>query len=104
MKRSIAEVFGQKIRLLPQHVPQEHLTSVTRIGQEAFRGCSGLTSVTIPGSVTFTGLYAFRDCTGLKEIHFNGTKSQWNVISKSNYKNGGAGSYTIHCTDGTISK
>ena len=27
--------------------------SVTSIGYEAFRGCSGLTSVTIPNSVTF---------------------------------------------------
>jgi len=42
--------------------------SVTTIGDWAFSGCTGLTSVTIPASVTFIGSYAFGDCTGLKQI------------------------------------
>ena len=42
--------------------------SVTTIGQSAFRGCSGLTSVNIPNSVTTIGQSAFRDCTGLTGI------------------------------------
>lgn len=41
---------------------------VTSIGVEAFRGCSDLTSVTIPDSVTSIGSVAFRDCTGLTSI------------------------------------
>ena len=42
--------------------------SVTSIGNSAFSGCSGLTSVTIPDSVTSIGGSAFYDCTGLTSV------------------------------------
>ena len=41
--------------------------TVTYIGQYAFQGCSGLTSVLIPNSVTYIGYKAFADCSGLKK-------------------------------------
>lgn len=42
--------------------------SVTSIGQGAFYGCYGLTSVTIPNSVTYIGSCAFWRCTGLTSV------------------------------------
>ena len=42
--------------------------SVTKIGNSAFRGCTGLTEITIPNSVTSIGDFAFESCSGLKEI------------------------------------
>ena len=43
--------------------------SVTTIGYDAFLGCNRLTSITIPNSVTAIGAAAFSGCSGLSEIY-----------------------------------
>ena len=42
--------------------------SVTSIGNYAFSGCSGLTSITIPDGVTSIGNYTFSGCSGLTSV------------------------------------
>ena len=54
--------------------------------------------------VTKLGDYAFEDCSSLKSINYNGTKAQWNAISKGSNWNYSTGNYIIYCTDGNISK
>ena len=43
-------------------------SSVTSIGNEAFHGCSGLTSLVIPSGVTSIGDEAFHGCCGLTSL------------------------------------
>ena len=54
--------------------------AVTSIGSEAFRGCSGLTSIEIPAGVTEIGYSAFEGCSGLKDVYYTGTQEQWDNI------------------------
>ena len=87
------------------YIPEyHHGYKVTGIGGEAFRGCTNLTSITIPGSVTVIGDQAFSGCTSLTNIYYEGTIEQWNSISKYTYWNYRTGNYTIYCTDGNITK
>ena len=78
--------------------------SVTSIVGSAFAGCTSLKSVIIGDSVTLIGGFTFSGCTSLTSITFNGTKAQWNAISKGSNWNYNTGNYTIHCTDGDIPK
>ena len=55
--------------VIPETVTYNGTTySVTSINYEAFRECTGLTSVIIPNSVTWIGIGAFEGCTGLTSI------------------------------------
>ena len=53
--------------------------TVTKVGNDAFYGCSGLTSVTIPNSVTSIGENAFYKCEGLTSV---GIPNSVNSIGK----------------------
>ena len=58
---------------------------VTSIGEDAFKGCTSLKSVTIGDSVTTIGDYAFYNCTSLENVNYFGTIENWCNISFNNY-------------------
>ena len=57
--------------------------TVIAIGDEAFKGCDGLTSVTIPNSITAMGEYAFYGCNGLTTVNISDLAA-WCGIDFSN--------------------
>ena len=81
-------------------IPQE----VTKIGHGAFRWLKSLTNITIPDSITSIDSAAFWGCHSLESITFEGTIAQWDAVYKDDSWDTYAGSYTIHCTDGDITK
>ena len=77
---------------------------VTGIGDGAFENCSSITTVYIPSSVTQIGQRAFYGCSALSSISYQGTISQWGAITKGLEWNGSTGSYTVQCTNGSVTK
>ena len=71
--------------------------SVTSIGVGAFSGCSGLTSVTIPNSVTSIGDGAFRDCSGLTSVTIGNSVTSIGEYAFSGCS--GLTSVTFHCKE-----
>ena len=58
--------------------------NVTSIGNGAFEGCSGLTSINIPNSVTSIGNGAFRDCSGLTSFVVESGNTKYNSRNNCN--------------------
>ncbi len=53
---------------------------VKSVGEYAFEGCTGLTSIMIPDSVTSIGKCAFW-AAGLTDVYYTGTEQEWAAIS-----------------------
>jgi BspA type Leucine rich repeat region (6 copies) len=80
-------------------------SSVTSIGIEAFRSCTGLTSVTIPSSVTSIGPFAFTGCSNLASFSVSASSANYSttggvLCNKTKttliwYPGGRIGGYTI---------
>ncbi len=78
--------------------------SVTSIESSAFSRCSGLTSITIGSGVTSIRGNAFYNCYSLTNITFQGTKAEWKAIKKEFHWDYETSNFIVQCTDGKLDK
>ena len=95
---SIGEyAFSHCTKLLSITIPD----SITSIEDFTFNYCTSLTSVTMPNSITSIGSRVFYRCVKLESIFFEGTKEEFNSITKVNDWFSSL-NFVVHCTDGDI--
>ncbi len=64
----LSKLFGTSNSDIPESLTKVVINSGDRVEDFAFRGCSSLTSIEIPGSVTSIGDYVFDGCRSLTSI------------------------------------
>lgn len=68
VKRIPNNLFNPGEELYIRTVVFENNSKCLSIGQQAFLGCSTLTTLTLPDSLTNIEMFAFSNCTGLKNL------------------------------------
>lgn len=79
-------------------------SGLTQISTMQFLGCSNLTRLDIPAGLKLLDIQALNGCTSLTDIFYDGTKANWEAITKEDGWYNGTGDFVIHCTDGDIPK
>ena len=75
-------------------------SGVTDLGNYALENCINLNNIAIPISVSTIGEGVFSGCTNLATIRYEGTKTQWDAVTKG--KNWKPETISIHCVDGDV--
>lgn len=78
-------------------------TEVTKIGKNAFKDCTALTSIIIPANVKKIEAYAFRNST-IASIHYCGTETEWAAVTSDSKWNFGASEIAISFHGAWVSK
>jgi hypothetical protein len=61
--------------------------SARSVGSYSFSGCGELKSIGIPSLVTNIGAYAFSNCNKLKTVYYGADGAAWNAVSIGGYDN-----------------
>ncbi len=91
MTATLVKVYDKNVPsdfVIPATVTNQNKKyDVVAIGDYAFEGCSGMTSVTIPNSITFIGNNAFKYCSGLESVNISDITAWYNIYFSNSYAN-----------------
>ena len=75
---------------------------LTTIGEDAFKDCENITSITLPKKVNGILANAFQNCINLNEINYNGTSSDFKKIKfEANWNDNVPAEYA-YCNDNKV--
>ena len=70
--------------------------NVTKIGAQAFKGCSNLATISLPSSVSYIGTSAFEACSKLNNINLQNVSYIGNSAFKNAFKDIPASSVEVN--------
>ena len=77
---------------------------ITKLAARAFGSCSKLASISVGEKLTSIAKDSFYRCSQLSSITFSGTVEQWKAVTKASGWNNDIVSYTVKCSDGSLTK
>lgn len=75
---------------------------IVLLSRRLLDGCSALQEITIPARVEAIDEGAFAGCSGLKTIHYEGTVEQWKKLPKGMVWDLEIENCTVVCSDGSV--
>lgn len=94
--KSVSPVVFERLETLKEVTLNEGVESIDMC---AFNECINLEIVTLPHSIKKICDSAFSNCSSLKEIHYNGTKEEWNLVIKEDSWDEGTSKYKLTFID-----
>ena len=76
--------------------------TLTEIKDYSFCGCESLMEIVIPENLSIIGKRAFYNCKYLTSVEYEGTKEDWNKITKASGWNEEISAKKVVCSDGDI--
>jgi len=99
------DYVGLGLWYVPASLESVTFTKLTEIPSLMFNECTNVKTITIPTTLEkIEGYYYTLPYKSILDIYYQGTTAQWEAIDKEADWAMGVKDYTIHCSDGIITK